>query len=107
MTRLRSPSTDEQWLLGALPPDPTSSDAADLPTYNDVQAAHRARSELRQNFITLTNDQLDIQELFKIVAGELEGTPEIGEDHPIVAEWNELRQVRVGPIQLYGVRRRG
>ena len=64
MTRLRSPSTDEQWLLGALPPE-ASPDTAGLPSYRDVQAAHRARSELRQNFITLTNDQLDIQELFK------------------------------------------
>ena len=72
----------------------SQSDFAGLPSYADVQAAHRARAELKQNFVTLTNDQLDIQELFRTVAGQLESTPEIGEHHPIVEEWNTLRQVR-------------
>ncbi|KAI0823429.1 hypothetical protein BC628DRAFT_1450923 [Trametes gibbosa] len=63
-----------------------------LPSYSDVQAAQRARCELKQNFITLTNDQLDIQELFRSVAAQLESTPEIGERHPLCDEWNELRQ---------------
>ncbi|KAI0358638.1 hypothetical protein OH77DRAFT_1200222 [Trametes cingulata] len=63
-----------------------------LPSYNDVQAAQRARAELKQNFMTLTNDQLDIQELFRSVAAQLETTPEIGEQHPLCNEWNELRQ---------------
>ncbi|KAI9067327.1 hypothetical protein FKP32DRAFT_1620595 [Trametes sanguinea] len=63
-----------------------------LPSYSDVQAAQRARLELKQNFVTLTNDQLDIQELFRSVAAQLESTPEIGEQHPLSAEWNELRQ---------------
>ena len=64
-----------------------------LPSYNDVQAAHRARADLKQNFVTHLNDQLDIQELFRTVATELESTPEIGEAHPLCNEWNELRQV--------------
>ncbi|CDO69161.1 hypothetical protein BN946_scf185042.g63 [Trametes cinnabarina] len=63
-----------------------------LPSYNDVRAAQRARQELKQNFVTLTNDQLDIQELFRSVAAQLESTPEIGEQHPLSTEWNELRQ---------------
>ncbi|OSD07028.1 hypothetical protein PYCCODRAFT_1431206 [Trametes coccinea BRFM310] len=63
-----------------------------LPSYSDVQAAQRARLELKQNFVTLTNDQLDIQELFRSVAAQLESTPEIGEQHPLSTEWNELRQ---------------
>ncbi|KAI0368294.1 hypothetical protein BV20DRAFT_1122849 [Pilatotrama ljubarskyi] len=63
-----------------------------LPSYSDVQAAQRARAELKQNFMTLTNDQLDIQELFRSVAAQLETTPEIGEQHPLCDEWNELRQ---------------
>ncbi|KAI0666005.1 hypothetical protein C8Q78DRAFT_1083561 [Trametes maxima] len=63
-----------------------------LPSYSDVQAAYRARCELKQNFVTLTNDQLDIQELFRSVAAQLESTPEIGESHPLCEEWNELRQ---------------
>ena len=63
------------------------------PTYSDVQAAQRARAELKQNFVTLTNDQLDIQELFRTVAAQLESTPEIGEKHALCEEWNELRQV--------------
>ena len=65
-----------------------------LPAYSDVQAHYRARSELKQNFATLRNDQLDIQELFKTVAAELEATPEIGDKHPLSQEWNALRQVR-------------
>lgn len=65
-----------------------------LPSYGDVQAAYRQRSELKQNFMTLTNDQLDIQELFRSVSAQLESTPEIGERHPLCDEWNELRQVR-------------
>ncbi|KAI0663377.1 hypothetical protein C8Q70DRAFT_353375 [Cubamyces menziesii] len=73
-------------------PGPNDSDLAGLPSYSDVQAAYRARSELRQNFMTLTNDQLDIQELFRSVAAQLESTPEIGQEHPLCAEWNELRQ---------------
>ncbi len=68
--------------------------AVDLPTYSDVQAAQRARTELKQNFVTLTNDQLDIQELFRTVAAQLESTPEIGERHAVCEEWNKLRQVR-------------
>ncbi|KAJ8486921.1 hypothetical protein ONZ51_g4521 [Trametes cubensis] len=76
-------------------PGPNDSDPAGLPSYSDVQAAYRARSELRQNFMTLTNDQLDIQELFRSVAAQLESTPEIGQEHPLCAEWNELRQVRI------------
>lgn len=64
------------------------------PSYSDVQAAHRARSELKQNFVTLRNDQLDIQELFRTVATELESTPEIGTGHELCDEWNDLRQVR-------------
>ncbi|KAI0335075.1 hypothetical protein GY45DRAFT_1431142 [Cubamyces sp. BRFM 1775] len=71
---------------------PNDTDLAGLPSYSDVQAAYRARSELRQNFMTLTNDQLDIQELFRSVAAQLESTPEIGEEHPLCAEWNDLRQ---------------
>ncbi|KAI8993973.1 hypothetical protein BD414DRAFT_269019 [Trametes punicea] len=63
-----------------------------LPSYSDVQAAQRSRAELKQSFMTLTNDQLDIQELFKSVAAQLESTPEIGEQHPLSNEWNELRQ---------------
>ncbi|KAH9858915.1 hypothetical protein C2E23DRAFT_800626 [Lenzites betulinus] len=63
-----------------------------LPSYSDVQAAYRARCELKQNFITLTNDQLDIQELFRSVSAQLESTPEIGERHPLCDEWNGLRQ---------------
>ncbi|RDX54928.1 hypothetical protein OH76DRAFT_1340150 [Lentinus brumalis] len=66
--------------------------AVDLPTYSDVQAAQRARTELKQNFVTLTNDQLDIQELFRTVAAQLESTPEIGERHAVCEEWNKLRQ---------------
>ncbi|KAI0779540.1 hypothetical protein C8Q74DRAFT_1198433 [Fomes fomentarius] len=62
------------------------------PSYSDVQAAHRARSELKQNFVTLQNDQLDIQELFRTVATELESTPEIGTGHELCDEWNDLRQ---------------
>ena len=72
------------------------------PPYSDVAAAHRARAELRQNFITLTSDQRDIQELFRTVAGQLEATPEIGEEHPLVEEWNTLRQVRVFAGHLAG-----
>ncbi|KAI0759849.1 hypothetical protein BD413DRAFT_268268 [Trametes elegans] len=68
------------------------ADSPGLPSYSDVQNAQRARSELKQNFVTLTNDQLDIQALFKSVAAQLESTPEIGERHPLVDEWNELRQ---------------
>ncbi|KAI0694985.1 hypothetical protein C8T65DRAFT_666138 [Cerioporus squamosus] len=64
----------------------------DLPSYTDVQAAQRARTELKQNFVTLTNDQLDIQELFRTVAAQLESTPEIGEAHALCDEWNGLRQ---------------
>ena len=64
------------------------------PSYSDVQAAQRARMELKQNFVTLTNDQLDIQDLFRSVAGQLESTPEIGEGHESAEEWNSLRQVR-------------
>ncbi|KAI0743993.1 hypothetical protein C8Q80DRAFT_1184442 [Daedaleopsis nitida] len=63
-----------------------------LPSYMDVQAAHRARADLMQNFETLLSDQIDIQELFRTVATELEGTPEIGETHPLIEEWNVLRQ---------------
>ena len=70
------------------------ADQSGLPSYSDVQAAQRARTELKQNFVTLTNDQLDIQELFRSVAGQLESTPEIGEGHEVAVEWNSLRQVR-------------
>lgn len=69
-----------------------------LPTYSDVQAHYRARAELKQNFATLRNDQLDIQELFKTVAAELEATSEIGERHPLSKEWDALRQVRASGL---------
>ena len=65
-----------------------------LPTYSEIQAHYRARAELKQNFVTLINDQRDIQELFKTVAAELEATPEIGDKHALSDEWNKLRQVR-------------
>ena len=73
-------------------------DQSGPPSYSDVQAAQRARMELKQNFVTLMNDQLDIQDLFRSVAGQLESTPEIGEGHEIAEEWNSLRQVRVRPL---------
>ena len=76
------------------------------PTYSDVQAAQRARAELKQNFVTLTNDQLDIQELFRMVAAQLESTPEIGEKHALCEEWNELRQVSTPWFSCIGLVRR-
>ncbi|KZT71691.1 hypothetical protein DAEQUDRAFT_763543 [Daedalea quercina L-15889] len=48
--------------------------------------------ELKRCFATLLNDQQEIQNLFKSVAGQLETTPQIGEHHPLTEEWNTLRQ---------------
>ena len=80
------------------------ADAGQLPSYDDLdaQAAHSARSQLKKSFENLKHDHLDIQELFRTVAGQLEATPEIGEEHPLVEEWNTLRQVRVFAGHLAG-----
>ncbi|EPT04714.1 hypothetical protein FOMPIDRAFT_1157042 [Fomitopsis schrenkii] len=62
---------------GRTPPPPYTNDNAE---------------ELKRCFSTLLNDQQEIQELFKSVAGHLETTPQIGEHHVLTEEWNTLRQ---------------
>ena len=59
------------------------------PSYNDDMA----RAELKRKFTTLVKDQQDIQELFKTIARELQATPEIGDKHPLLNEWEALREV--------------
>ncbi|KAI1795535.1 hypothetical protein LXA43DRAFT_990958 [Ganoderma leucocontextum] len=58
------------------------------PSYND----DRARAELKHKFTMLVKDQQDIQELFKTIARELQATPEIGDKHPLLTEWEALRE---------------
>ncbi|KAM5533207.1 hypothetical protein V8D89_013163 [Ganoderma adspersum] len=58
------------------------------PSYNDDMA----RAELKRKFTTLVKDQQDIQELFKTIARELQATPEIGDRHPLLNEWEALRE---------------
>ena len=59
------------------------------PSYNDDMA----RAELKRKFTTLVKDQQDIQDLFKTIARELQATPEIGDKHPLLNEWDVLREV--------------
>jgi len=61
------------------------------PPYDAIFGSRNA-AELRGSFATLVNDQVQIQQLFKSVAGQLETTPQIGENHPLAEEWNRLRQ---------------
>ncbi|EKM54748.1 uncharacterized protein PHACADRAFT_258791 [Phanerochaete carnosa HHB-10118-sp] len=57
-----------------------------LPSYDDVQREH----DLRASFAHLTRDHEEIQKLFKSVAGQLESTPQIGEEHDLAQEWDAL-----------------
>ncbi|EED85111.1 predicted protein [Postia placenta Mad-698-R] len=61
------------------------------PSYTDTSSSSNA-VKLRESFATLVNDQLEIQNLFKSVACQLETTPQLGEHHPLAEEWNTLRQ---------------
>ena len=72
------------------------ADAGQLPSYDDLdaQAAHSARSQLKKSFENLKHDHLDIQELFRTVASQLRGMPEIGEQHLLLDKWDGLREVR-------------
>ena len=64
------------------------------PSYNDDMA----RAELKRKFTALVKDQQDIQELFKTIARELQATPEIGDKHPLLNEWEALREVRTSCV---------
>ncbi|TBU31627.1 hypothetical protein BD311DRAFT_752136 [Dichomitus squalens] len=61
-----------------------------LPPYSDNRDA--ARADLKQKFTALVHDQRDIQEIFRSIAIELRATPEIGDRHPLVQEWEALRE---------------
>ena len=62
-----------------------------LQPYSDEREA--AREDLKQKFATLVKDQRDIQDIFRSIAAELRATPEIGDRHPLVEEWEALREV--------------
>ena len=70
------------------------ADAGSLPSYDSAQAAQRAGKELKTSFEALKSEHNDIQELFKTVKGQLQNTPELGDHHPLVQKWDELRSVR-------------
>ncbi|KAI0948952.1 hypothetical protein AcW1_008685 [Taiwanofungus camphoratus] len=61
------------------------------PSYNDA-TSNSKQIQLKDCFSVLVNDQLQIQSLFRSVAGQLETTQQIGENHPLCNEWNNLRQ---------------
>lgn len=63
------------------------------PPYNAVDTYSSTVQELRQSFATLIDDQSRITELFRTVAAHLETSSQIGENHALSKEWNELRQV--------------
>lgn len=67
------------------------------PSYSNIdgQAARGAGSELKQSFESLKTEHNDIQELFRTVKAQLQNTPEIGEYHPLIEKWDELRVVRL------------
>ncbi|KAH9948622.1 hypothetical protein B0H21DRAFT_732257 [Amylocystis lapponica] len=48
--------------------------------------------KLKESFVTLVDNQVEIQKLFRSVSGQLETTAQIGEGHPLCEEWNKLRQ---------------
>ncbi|KAH9913345.1 uncharacterized protein BXZ73DRAFT_55561 [Epithele typhae] len=69
------------------------ADAAPLPLYSDVQAAHRSEMALKQKFARILDDQLDIEDLFRNVAAQLEGMRELGPARrTLVDGWERLRQ---------------
>lgn len=70
---------------------PRRNSDAPPPSYTDTSSSSNA-VKLRESFATLVNDQLEIQNLFKSVACQLETTPQLGEHHPLAEEWNTLRQ---------------
>ncbi|EED79928.1 predicted protein [Postia placenta Mad-698-R] len=70
---------------------PHGNSDAPPPSYADTSSSSNA-VKLRESFATLVNDQLEIQNLFKSVACQLETTPQLGEHHPLAEEWNTLRQ---------------
>ena len=61
-----------------------------LPSYEEIQAER----ELKETFAHLEKDHEDLQELFKKVATQLETTPQIGEDHELTKEWDQMFKVR-------------
>ena len=70
------------------------ADAGSLPSYDAAQAAQCAGKELKVSFEALKGEHNDIQELFKTVKNQLQSTPELGDHHPLVQKWDELRSVR-------------
>lgn len=71
------------------PRNPTPSPP---PSYSTANGSSNAL-KLKESFSHLVNNQAEIQSLFKSVSGQLENTKEIGEDHPLCREWNQLRQM--------------
>ncbi|KAL6301258.1 hypothetical protein BKA93DRAFT_863430 [Sparassis latifolia] len=71
-------------------PSPTSGEAPGPPPYNEPRSCNSEK--LKESFSLIVHNQLDIQRLFRSVAGQLENTNQIGEDHPLCNEWNGLRQ---------------
>ena len=66
------------------------SSHAKLPSYDELQAER----ELKETFAHLEKDHEDLQELFKKVATQLETTPQIGEEHELTKEWDQMFKVR-------------
>ncbi|KAI0339948.1 hypothetical protein BDW22DRAFT_1361006 [Trametopsis cervina] len=56
------------------------------PRYEDLQAER----DLKGSFAQLLKDHEEIQRLFKSVSAQLESTPQIGEDHALSREWEQL-----------------
>ena len=73
------------------------------PSYDDAdgQGAHRAGSELKRSFESLKSEHKDIQELFRTVKTQLQSTPEIGQHHPLIETWEDLRTVRHKPYVIW------
>ena len=69
--------------------EPFSGPSMRLPSYEELQAER----DLKETFAHLEKDHEDIQGLFKKVATELETTPQIGEEHELTQEWNQLYKV--------------
>lgn len=59
------------------------------PRYEDLQAER----DLKGSFAQLLKDHEEIQRLFKSVSAQLESTPQIGEDHALSREWEQLFKV--------------
>ena len=60
-----------------------------LPSYDELQAER----DLKETFAQLEKDHEDLQGLFRKVSIELETSQQIGEEHQLAKEWDQLSKV--------------